>query len=314
MKITKNDAIQLLKTGQVVALPTETVYGLAACIDQPEAIENIFKIKGRPLNNPLIIHVSDSQCVKEYSLNDIPKFDELTAAFWPGPLTLILPVHAHKIPTLVRANLDTAAFRVPHHLDTLEIIQQTGPLVMPSANLSGKPSATMADHVEKDFGKSFPVVDGGNCQQGLESTILHYLDSQWVILRLGALTAETLESVLGYQPKYFITTEQQIRPLSPGQLLRHYAPKAKLILGDNTLKETAPFILGFTEKTYSKNSQVFFLGSVKNPGQVANNLYHLLRELDVNQVNWAWVDMDFPDDGLWKVIRERLLKASSASK
>lgn len=310
MKINISEAIALLQSGQVVSLPTETVYGLAACLDQPSAIQNIFKLKGRPLHNPLIIHIAHIEQLEKYVIDLPSKFHELAHAFWPGPLTVILPVQTLKIPELVRAHLPTAAFRIPAHAETLEVIKQTGPLVMPSANLSGSPSATQAQHVEKDFGKDFPVLDGGICQKGLESTILYYLDSTWVILRKGALTAESLKTVLGYAPQFYLTTEQQTKPLSPGQLLRHYAPEAKLVLGDQSELSDAPFVLGFRERKYPASANVLYLGSIEDPIEVANHLYHLLRELDVQQASWAWVDMNFPRDGLWQTIADRLIKAS----
>jgi len=310
MKITHEEASALLKAGHLVSLPTETVYGLAACLNQPDAIKNIFKLKGRPLNNPLIIHLCHAKQVEEYRLDHIPKFYELASAFWPGPLTMVVPVDTQKIPTIVRANLSTAAFRIPNHTETLKVIEQAGPLVMPSANLSGSPSATMASHVEKDFGSDFPVLDGGICKQGLESTILYYFKSTWVILRLGALTAEALEPVLGYQPDYYSSENDQTQPIAPGQLLRHYAPKAKLIVESFPSQQEVPFIIGFKERAYPVMSSFLSLGSINNPEEVAVNLYHILRELDLKKASWAWVDMDFPNDGLWKVIRERLLRAS----
>jgi len=310
MKITVIEAIERLTSGQVVSLPTETVYGLAACLNQPKAIENIFKLKGRPLHNPLIIHVANIQQIEDYLLHPVSLFDELASTFWPGPLTIILPIQTLKISEIVRAHLPSAAFRIPDQADTLRIIKEVGPLVMPSANISGYPSATMADHVEKDFGVDFPVLDGGSCEKGLESTILYYLNPTWVILRMGALTGESLEKVLGYRPEFFLTTEQQKKPLSPGQLLRHYSPHARLILGDPSALERAPFIVGFRERSYPEKSRVLYLGSINDVNEVANNLYHILRELDIQKSSWAWVDINFPTHGLWKTVSDRLTKAA----
>ena len=310
MKVSLQKAAHFLTSAEVVALPTETVYGLAASLHQPAAIERLFALKKRPAHNPLIIHLHSASELKKYLLKKIPKLNELILAFWPGPLTIVIPVEEQKIPAKVRANLATAAFRVPDHPQTLELIKKVGPIVMPSANLSGSPSATTPFHVEKDFGSDFPVLDGGNCQNGLESTVLYFTEEKWVILRLGALTAEQIEAVLGYLPSYLVFEKEQAKPLSPGQLLCHYAPKAKLLLDKDALQRFPPFIIGFEDRIYSSNATILSLGPSNSCEIVAKNLYHALRELDIKQASWAWVDMDFPDTGLWKVIRERLQRAS----
>lgn len=305
MRISVDLAIAQLKEGKVAALPTETVYGLAASLSQPRAIEEIFRLKGRPLANPLIIHVAKASDVKHYATELPPGFNELAEAFWPGPLTLIVPIQPDLVPALVRAHLPTAGFRMPCHALTLEVIEAVGPVVMPSANLSGKPSATTYEHVEADFGEDFPVLDGGPCSKGLESTILYYDQSRWVIGRLGALAAEEFEAILGYAPAIF----KPEKPICPGQFFRHYAPKAKLFLGDRSRLEEASFILGFMERHYPPNKKVMSMGSLYNAEEVAEHLYQVLRQLDIEGVSEAWVDMDFPREGLWKTIEERLLKA-----
>src|SRR5262245_4612508 len=142
MHISLEEAASALKSGLVVAVPTETVYGLAASIDFPDAIEDIFRLKGRPSNNPLIVHVASAKEIAFYVTQQPPQFLKLASAFWPGPLTVVLPVDQVRIPSVARAGLPTAAFRVPNHPLTRELLEITGPLVMPSANLSGKPSAT----------------------------------------------------------------------------------------------------------------------------------------------------------------------------
>lgn len=308
MRIPLEQAIKVLKEGQVVAMPTETVYGLAACLDQPAAIERIFALKGRPLTNPLIIHVAKPIDVLRYAKELPPHFMALAHAFWPGPLTLIVPIQLNLIPPLVRAHLPTAGFRMPNHPLTLQAIEETGPLVMPSANLSGKPSSTKPEHVEADFGTAFPVLDGGACQRGLESTILYYDPPVWTIVRLGALAAEVFKPILGYQPDS-IKAFKHAQPLCPGQLFRHYAPSAALILGDRTRLQEAPFIIGFKERLYPSDKRVLYLGSLANPWEAAENLYQVLRQLDQEGATLAWVDMDFPRDGLWETIAERLLRA-----
>lgn len=309
MKIQSEDAIHLLKTGNVVAIPTETVYGLAASLSQPPAIEQIFTLKGRPSHNPLIIHVADESQLKPFVKEYPPGFSQLAKAFWPGPMTLILPIQPHVIPSIVTAGLSTAGFRIPNLDLTLHIIKATGPLVMPSANLSGRPSATSAAHVEEDFGRDFPVLDGGSCQKGLESTILIFQDGVWVIIRQGSLPPIAFEEVLGYQPEV-ITTVSADKPICPGQLYRHYAPKAQLILGDRSRIHEAACIVGFKDRLYPHDKRQMLLGSLDQPEEVAANLYKILRQLDQENIPSAWVDMDFPSDGIWKTIAERLTKAS----
>jgi len=172
MLVTLENACERLKQGAVVAIPTETVYGLAASLSSLEAIKQVFALKGRPANNPLIIHVSDPSQVQLYT-EELPKdFSVLAEAFWPGPMTLILSADKLQVPKIVRAGLDTVAFRVPDHSLALEVLSNIGPVVMPSANLSGSPSSTCSEHVCNDFGRDFPVLDGDRCLRGVESTIL----------------------------------------------------------------------------------------------------------------------------------------------
>lgn len=308
MRITIDEAIQLLNDGHVVAVPTETVYGLAASIQKPRAINTIFSLKKRPISNPLILHVANVEQILSY-VEDFPDhFFDLAATFWPGPLTIVLKIKSNVIPEVARAGLDTMGFRVPSNEITQQILQSTGPLVMPSANLSGKPSATMAEHVELDFGESFPVVDGGKCERGLESTILYYHEGLWVILRLGSISPDRFRDMLGYTPQV-IQKRQGETPLSPGQLFRHYAPKAKLILGDPSRFDECLHLIGFKDRSYSYEKIIFSLGNSNNPQEVAENLYFVLRQLDEENVPVAWVDMDFPKTGLWLSIRERLERA-----
>jgi L-threonylcarbamoyladenylate synthase len=308
MKVTLEQAISLLNGGLVVAIPTETVYGLAASINFPKAIEEIFRLKGRPSNNPLIVHLASANNISLY-VKELPKdFSKLAAAFWPGPLTLVLPVIEDTIPEIARAGLPTAAFRVPGHEITHDVLKGTGPLVMPSANISGKPSATSAEHVEHDFGSGFSVLDGGECKKGVESTILCFEQTEWVVVRLGAMPPETFLPVLGYTPKVK-EVDGQDAPICPGQLYRHYSPKAKLILSDNI--SNAKNIVGFSDRTYPKNSRLFSLGRSDDPDTAAQLLYDVLRSLDREHIEEAVVDMNFPKSGLWMTLRERLQKAAS---
>lgn len=311
MKVSLEECVSLLNSGLVVAVPTETVYGLAASILFPAAISEIFRIKGRPSNNPLIVHVASKNDVESYAKELPPYFSALAEAFWPGPLTLIIPVIEETIPFIARAGLPTAAFRVPEHPLTRKLLQQTGPLVMPSANLSGKPSATSAMHVESDFGSDFSVLDGGECTRGVESTILCWDEEEWKVIRLGALAPEAFLPVLGYLPKVYVASEHLSKPLCPGQLYRHYSPKAKLILSEEVPQDYQGAIVGFDDRKYPQQTSLYSLGNSNNPDHAAHALYAVLRQLDDNHVEQAIVDMHFPHQGLWLTLRERLQKAAS---
>lgn len=309
MELSKKEAIEALKKGEVVALPTETVYGLAASIYHLEGIEKIFALKGRPLQNPLIIHSSCLSMISDFIQTPLPpQFDELANHFWPGPLTLVLPVKEEMVPPLVRASLASCGFRVPLLPLTREIIEETGPLVMPSANLSGRPSATSPEAIVEDFGASFPFVNGGNSKKGVESTILIFYEAEWKIGRLGAISPEELMPFLGYLPQ-IIEKKEGSAPLCPGHSYRHYAPKAHLLFNETAYSTKASFILGFKERKYPQDKTVLELGSLENPYEVAQNLYASLRKLDALGAKSAWVDMDFPKEGLWQTIDERLKRA-----
>lgn len=303
MKISSIQAVELLRQGKVVAIPTETVYGLAGSLHSEQAIHEIFSLKNRPANNPLIVHLSSISDMDEYVADYPPHFEVLAKTFWPGPLTLILP--AANVPAIATAGLTTAAFRIPSHKIALEILTLTGPLVIPSANLSGKPSSTSYKHVERDFGENFPVVEGGICEKGVESTILIFQEDKWQIARLGAIAAEDFQTILNYKPNYLSSSHS---PICPGQLYRHYAPKAKLFLENRFAKAT--LILGFSDRQYPSSAEVWHLGSSQDPYTVAKELYRLLRELDLREKKEAWIDIDFPNTGLWTTIRERMEKAA----
>lgn len=284
-----------LNRGEVAAVPTETVYGLAASLRFPQAIEQIYLLKKRPANNPLIIHIA--------SREDLPpasNLDALIEAFWPGPLTLVLPNDT--ISEKARAGLPTAAFRMPAHPLTRALIQLTGPLVMPSANLSGKPSATTPEHVEEDFGSDFPILDGGPVTHGVESTILCFAQ-KWKIIRQGAISQEAFLPVLHYLPEIELPGN---KPLCPGQLYRHYAPKATLI--PTCSPPSACTLVGYSDRTYD-SCRIYSLGPSNHPETIAQNLYTTLRQLDQDNIHEAYIDIDLPQIGLYRTILERLYKA-----
>jgi L-threonylcarbamoyladenylate synthase len=224
-------AAKLLRAGEIVALPTETVYGLAANAFDEKAVAKIFQIKGRPANNPIIVHVASlemaGRCVKDWPNNA----DQLARAFWPGPLTLVLP-RAKEIPDNVTAGGATVGVRWPSHPLIQAVIRECGfPLAAPSANLSGRISPTSAEHVRKQLGgKILLIVDGGPSQVGIESTVLDLTVSPPQVLRPGMIHAESLAAVVGKAQNEKAEVRAGVHLRSPGLLKKHYAPKAKLVV------------------------------------------------------------------------------------
>ncbi len=224
-------AAELLRAGEVVALPTETVYGLAANALNEKAVAKIFQIKGRPANNPVIVHIAGHEMAKRCVTGWPPLADKLAKAFWPGPLTLVLP-RAEMVPDVVAAGGMTVGLRWPSHPFIQEVIRECGfPLAAPSANLSSRVSPTNAKHVRQQLGGKIPlIVDGGQSQVGIESTVLDLTVSPPRILRPGMIHAESLAAVCGgvTGDEWQVTGKEALR--SPGLLKKHYAPKARLIL------------------------------------------------------------------------------------
>lgn len=306
MRISVEEAAKLLISGKVVGVPTETVYGLAACVANEFAVADIYALKGRPANNPLIIHLSHFEQIYPYLKEIPPHFEVLAKNFWPGSLTLVLPIKEGEVPMAVRAGLSTAAFRIPKHELARRLIELTGPLVMPSANLSGSPSSTTYEHVESDFGEHFPVLDGGPCHRGVESTILYWQNEEknWKLARLGAIAPESFKCILGDVP---VGVKVEQAPLCPGQLYRHYAPKAILKRISDDIQGV---VIGFDDRDYGEGGRLLSLGNSNDPETAINRLYAILRRLDQESVTEAYVDMNFPEIGLWMTLRERLEKAA----
>lgn len=222
-------AAQFIKQGALVAFPTETVYGLGAAIFNPSAVESIFKVKRRPVDNPLIAHISSIDQVRQIAAEIPDSFYLLAKSFFPGPLTVVLKRNG-KVPPIVSAGLDSIALRMPSHPIALKLIELVGePLVAPSANLSGKPSSTQDSHVLEDFeGKIAAVIEGGKTDFGIESTVISLLDKTPVLLRPGAIAKDQVEQVLG-RPVAILPHDRG-PALSPGMKHRHYTPKAAVKL------------------------------------------------------------------------------------
>jgi L-threonylcarbamoyladenylate synthase len=259
-------AAKILKQGTPVAFPTETVYGLGAPVFNAGAVEKIFLMKGRPSDNPLICHIALIDQLYDLACEVPESALKLAAHFWPGPLTLVLKKQT-KVPAIVTGGQETVAIRMPHHPIALELIRQVGePLVAPSANKSGKPSSTTAEHVLIDFEEGF-VIDGGPARGGLESTVLYLAGELPLILRPGLITAEALSEVL----KVKVGLGQgQVQNASPGSRYRHYAPQATVRIVDSfeeALKEEKAFLMS-TEKQPSFHHLT------------ASSFYALLRQAD----------------------------------
>jgi L-threonylcarbamoyladenylate synthase len=223
-KIQVSTYAQILRGGGVVAFPTETVYGLGASAEQPTAISKVFDLKGRPTDNPLIVHVSTYGMLLQFAA-DIPSESRiLMQKFWPGPLTLVFE-KKNQVLDMITAGLSSVAVRMPDHDMALALIDISGPLVAPSANKSGKPSPTRASHVAEDFGRTVPILDGGDCVVGLESTVLDVRTSPFKILRPGCITPKMIFEKTGLVVEDNSALEQDaIQPVSPGMKYTHYAP------------------------------------------------------------------------------------------
>lgn len=245
-------AAALLQAGQLVAIPTETVYGLAANALDKDAVASIFVAKGRPQDNPLIVHIGELEQLNSL-VTDIPDIAEkLAKAFWPGPLTMIFK-KSDCIPSIVSANLDTVAIRFPVHPIARQIINASGcPLAAPSANVSGSPSPTTAQHVKKDLdGRIAAIVDGGACEVGVESTVLSVLGDTPRLLRPGGITVSMIESVIGpitIDPAVTHQLQKDAVVASPGMKYKHYSPKAKVILLNGSAEKVTSYINAHAEE------------------------------------------------------------------
>ena len=227
MKVTLEKAADLIKQGETVAIPTETVYGLAADAFNINAVKKIFKQKGRPADNPLIVHISDLSQLKDLA-KEIPEdLQKLAEQFWPGPLSVVLKKQ-NSVPDIVTGGLNTVAIRMPDHSLTLSLIEKTGPLTAPSANISGRPSPTNPKHIVEDFGDDLPILDGGSSKLGLESTVLDISGQSVTILRPGFIDTRIIEELLGKKIKMMDESDKKSGKKSPGTRFTHYKPKASV--------------------------------------------------------------------------------------
>ncbi|TAF46520.1 MAG: threonylcarbamoyl-AMP synthase [Sphingobacteriales bacterium] len=302
-------AIQVLNSQGIVAIPTETVYGLAGNIYSKTAIKNIFETKQRPFYNPLIVHISSLQKLDEVAVNIPEVAYKLANVFWPGPLTLVLDKNKN-IPLLVTGGKNTVAVRIPNHPIALALLNQLDyPLAAPSANLFGQLSPTSAAHVLASFKTHCPLVlDGGICQSGVESTIVGFESGKAIIYRLGAIAQEAIEAVIGILET---KTLDNAAPQAPGMLSKHYAPRTKLILSNNISDSIGKYsdlkiglLLFKNYKGYSIAHQEV-LSANGNLTQAASNLYAALHRLDNCGLDVIIAER-MPNDGLGCTINDRL--------
>ncbi|MBM7618659.1 L-threonylcarbamoyladenylate synthase [Bacillus tianshenii] len=319
------EAAALLQQEEVVAFPTETVYGLGANALSDQAVQKIFEAKGRPGDNPLIVHITKKEQLTGL-VDNLPQVAEkLMDAFWPGPLTLVLKSKG-SVSRYVTAGLDTVAVRMPDHPVALALMEVAGlPLAAPSANLSGKPSPTSAAHVDEDLnGKIAGIVDGGSTGVGLESTVVDCTTEIPVILRPGGVTKEQLEAVVGEVGVDPALTSQDQAPKSPGMKYTHYAPVAPVFLvegGLDFLKSTVHKAqndgkkvgLLVTEETKSQMGEagdvMLACGTRSDLSTIATNLYDALRAFNATDVDIIFSET-FPKSGMGAAIMNRLEKAA----
>jgi L-threonylcarbamoyladenylate synthase len=302
-----------LEAGELVAIPTETVYGLAANGLDEAAVLKIFKAKNRPSFNPLILHVPYINEAKKLAAYFPQKAIALAEAFWPGPLTLVLP-KKNTVPDIVTAGQNTVAIRIPNHPLTLQLLRQLNfPLAAPSANPSGYISPTSAQHVQHQLKQQVSyILDGGQCNIGIESTIIKVDNEKLTVLRLGGLSIEDIEEVVG---EVFIN--EAINTIeAPGMLASHYAPKAKVIIGDietniNLFKSKKLAVLSFYKKFENKNiAQQLQLSNTGNIDEAAKNIFSMLRILDQKDFDYILTEL-LPDIGLGRAINDRLKRAGA---
>lgn len=316
-----NEAINLLRSGDIVGIPTETVYGLGADATSDLAVKKIYAVKGRPSNNPLIIHTYSRESAADLANLSNPlirsRFDKVST-LWPGPISIIVP-SGPRISSVARAGQDTIALRIPNHPVALKILRAADtPIAAPSANQSFYVSPTQAMHVEKSLGGKVPlIIDGGTCEVGLESTVVDIIQKTPIILRPGSITKETLEKVLGEPVAQNKITKSEIETgiLSPGLLAKHYSPRTPL-----------KRIEKFTTNNYSQNIGVIrfspetiisgikpkalvTISENKDLNEVAAKLYGAIRELDDLNLDLILID-SCSQDGVGGAIMDRIDRAT----
>ncbi len=302
-----------LSKGEVVGIPTETVYGLAGNAFDIEAVSKIFEVKSRPTFDPLIVHTNSIERLREF-VQYIPEKAQLLAQkFMPGPLTMLLPKHS-SIPDLVTSGLDTVAVRIPNHPLTLALLAALDfPLAAPSANPFGYISPTSAQHVAQQLGDKIPyILDGGECQVGIESTIVGFENEEVIVYRKGGLAIEEIEKVVG---RVQVIIHSSSNPKAPGMLKSHYAPRKEMfILDENNLKkEIQKARIGYLAfQQYNLNlpeNNQLILSESGNYRESAKNLFAYMRALDAMDIDKIYVEL-LPEQDLGIAINDRLRRAA----
>lgn len=326
---TIEDAGRIIREGGLVAFPTETVYGLGGDALNPESSRKIYAAKGRPSDNPLIVHIADRKDLYRIADRVTEKAEKLMDAFWPGPLTMIFP-KKDLVPRATTGGLDTVAVRMPSDRIAAAFIRAAGGFVAaPSANVSGRPSTTTAAHVEEDLsGRIEMILDGGQAVIGLESTIIDMSVEPPVILRPGAVTKEMMEEEIGplETDRAILDPNSGIRPKAPGMKYRHYAPRADLTIVEGETKAVTAQINAFAEEARRQGKRVgiiatdetadcypegvvMSLGARKNEEEIAMHLFAVLRRFDDTDVDCIYSE-SFEDAKIGPAIMNRLLKAA----
>ncbi len=308
MQVNLEQAIALLKSGNVVAIPTETVYGLAADATNDAALRQIYAIKQRPADNPLIVHIADASQVGDWAMEFPPLAQKLAKTFWPGPLTLILTAKEN-VSNIVRGGQPTVALRVPNHPIALQLLKQSGlALAAPSANKFTQLSPTTAAHVAAGLGENVAVLDGGACKVGIESTIVAVMGENWQLLRLGMLPEASIEALAGVPALGF---KQAIK--APGQHLLHYSPKTPIQLFKSRID-----LMAYAETNTRCAALLIGDGALPNceyinlPNKaeiVAEALYSTLHRMDVLNVDELLIEAP-PNSPEWMAILDRLTRAT----
>ena len=309
-------AVRLLEEGQLVAIPTETVYGLAANAFSDTAVEKIYQAKNRPSNNPLIVHIASAGQLAELAVNIPDMAQQLAAKFWPGPLTLVLQKAPH-ISYKITAGKETVAVRMPDHELTLSLLKKLDfPLVAPSANRSNHISPTCPEHVQNSLGDKTPyILDGGHCSKGIESTIVGFEEGIPVIYRPGTISKKDLEEVLGCPVETKKPETSEV--ITPGMFKKHYSPKTPFIATTNVTKEIAAH-------ANKKLGVIYFHHSPSDPGvhesrvlssrgdffEAASQVYKVMHELDELHLDLIIAEF-LPDQGVGASVNDRLRRASS---
>lgn len=318
------EAAYLIQQGEAIAFPTETVYGLGADATNNTAVEKIFLAKGRPSDNPLIVHIANVSMLDDI-VTDIPMYaKELMNQFWPGPITFVLP-RTDKVCERVSAGLQTVGVRIPNHPVALALIEQANvPVAAPSANTSGRPSPTEATHVFEDLsGRIAGIVDGGGCNVGVESTVVDCTGKVPMILRPGGISKEELEEVVGKVEIDSALIHESEAPKSPGMKYKHYAPKGNMVLVDGSISYIQKLIdeakkegkkVGVLATDESKDlydcDVIISAGSRMKLETISQGIYKVLRDFDEQEVEMIFSET-FPQAGIGLAIMNRLRKAAN---